>query len=65
MDYRNLYCCGSQDGMCHIFSDFLSIPLSLNGILSILSCSFRLFVGLGIMCAVIRSTVNLQLCSSE
>lgn len=46
------------------FSNF-SLHHSLNGILLILSCSFRLSVGLGVICAVTRSTVNLQLCSLE
>lgn len=46
------------------FSNF-SLHHSLNGILSILSCSFRLSVGEGVICAITRSTVNLQSCSSE
>lgn len=46
------------------FSNF-SLHHSLDGILSILSCSSRLSVGSGVICAVTRLTVNLQLCSSE
>lgn len=46
------------------FSNF-SPHHSLNGTLLMFSCSFRLSVESGVICAVTRSTVNLQLCSSE
>lgn len=52
---------------CVICRNFSHFPLhhSLKGILLIFSCSFRLSVGLSVICAVSRSTGNLQLCSSE
>ncbi len=46
------------------FSNF-SLHHSLKDTLSMLSCNFRLSEGSGVICAVTRSTVNLQLCSSE
>ncbi len=57
--YDCIYCILNLIFMCRRnFSNF-SLHHSLNGILSILSCSFRLSVGAGVICAVTRSTGNL------
>ena len=66
-NFGPLYFCCLCTGWQKAFRTFSNFSLhhSLNGILSILSCSFRLSVGSDDICAVTRSTVNLQLCSSE
>lgn len=56
-------CTGWQNASRN-FSNF-SLHHSLNGILSMFSCSFRLSVRSGIICAVTSSTMNLQLWSLE
>ena len=68
----NIYNFNPFDGRCRgscrtsvrSFSNCL-LHHSIKDIWQILSCSFRLSVGSGVICAVTRSTVNLQLCSSK
>lgn len=66
-NFSPLYFCCLCTGWQKVSRNFSNFTLhhSLNGILSILSCSFRLSVGSDVICAITRSTVNFRLCSSE